>query len=186
MSLRNKRATFLIHQDISRLYSGATTVTQSSKGPSSSLIRVKTNQNQNYLNTPRQESECTIKLAEPFTQPPPALDEVSTTKKITANILGISNVNKYNYCNCAKKVAIKGKLTFCGNCKMSQKSSTCHVQWSFRLYIQNCAKPKLKLHLHVYGEQVMNKLFAMYGIHETSSEDEILESLLDIEVWHPV
>ena len=71
-------------------------------------------------------------------------------------------------------------LSFCGNCKMSQKSSTCHIQWSFRPYIQNCAKPKLKLHLHVYGEQVMNKLFAMYGIHETS-EDEMLESLLDID-----
>ena len=59
-------------------------------------VRVKTNQNQKYLNTPRQESECTIELAEPFTEPLPALDEVSTTKEITANILGISSINKYN------------------------------------------------------------------------------------------
>ena len=141
---------------------------------------MKTNQNQKYLNTPRQESECTIELAEPFTEPLPALDEVSTTKEITANILGISSINKNNSCcNCAKKDAIKGKLAFCKNCKMSQKSSTCHVQWSLKLYVQDCAEPKL--HLYVYGEQVVKKLFTVSGIHETSSEDNVLEKLFDID-----
>ena len=40
-----------------------------------------------------------------------------------------------------KKVAIKGKVAFCENCKMSQKSAACNVQWSLRLYVE---KPRGK------------------------------------------
>ena len=64
---------------------------------------------------------------------------------------------------------------------MSQKSSTCHVQRSLKLYVQDCAEPKQKLHLYVYGEQVVKKLFTVSGIHETSSEDNVLEKLFDID-----
>ena len=77
-------------------------------------VRVKLSQDQKYLNTPKQESECTIETAEPFTEPLPVLDEVSTCKEIISSIIGISSVNKYSSCcTCAKKVTIKGNLAFC-------------------------------------------------------------------------
>ena len=80
-------------------------------------LRVKVSQNQRHLNTPRQESECTITPVQLFKEKLPAIDEVSTTKEITANILGTSNINKFNSCcSCAKKVTSKGKLAFCGQC----------------------------------------------------------------------
>lgn len=66
-------------------------------------VRVKVSQDQKYLNTPKQESECTIQSAEPFTEPLPVLDEVSTCKEMVGSIIGISNVNKYSSCcTCAK------------------------------------------------------------------------------------
>ena len=38
-------------------------------------LRVKVSQNQMYLNTPKQEDECVITSAEPFTKPLPSVDE---------------------------------------------------------------------------------------------------------------
>ena len=146
-------------------------------------LRLKKNADQRYLNTPKQESECTIEEAEPFKDSLPTVDEVSTSKEITARILGISSINKYSSCcHCMKKVTIKGKVAFCNNCKMSQKSNTCKIQWSLRLYVENQEQGKTKVNLSVYGQQIVSKLFALSGLHEEATEDEVLEKLLDIDI----
>ena len=89
-------------------------------------VRVKISQDQKYLNTPKQESECIIESAEPFKETLPVVDEVSTSKEVISSIIGISNVNKYSSCcTCAKKVTIKGKLAYCERCKMTQKLREC-------------------------------------------------------------
>lgn len=144
-------------------------------------VRIKVNQGQKYLNTPKQENECTIDFAAPFEQPPCTLDEVATTKDLIASILGISNINKYHSCaNCLKKVAIKGTLAFCSHCKMSQKASACDLQWCFKIYVQNQDDPTSKIHLNVFGKQIVNKMFTLAGIQDNSSEDEVLECLLNM------
>ena len=44
------------------------------------------------LNTPKQQTECTIQEVEPFKTPLPKLDKISTSKEITARVLGISTL----------------------------------------------------------------------------------------------
>lgn len=61
-------------------------------------LRVKGNADQQYLNTPKQQTECTIEEVEPFTTPLPRLDKISTSKEITAHILGVSSINEYSSC----------------------------------------------------------------------------------------
>ena len=55
-------------------------------------LRVKGNADQKYLNTPKQQTECTIQEVEPFKTPLPKLDKISTSKEITARVLGISTL----------------------------------------------------------------------------------------------
>ena len=57
-------------------------------------LTVQGNADQKYLNTPKQQTECTIEEVEPFKTPLPKLDKISTSKEITARILGISSINK--------------------------------------------------------------------------------------------
>lgn len=119
-------------------------------------VRVKVSQDQKYLNTPKQESECTIESAEPFTEPLPMLEEISTSKEIIGSIIRVNNIDKYSSCcTCAKKVTIKGKIAFCDKCKMSQKLTACNMQWSLRILVQNQDNPKPKVNLNVYGHQIV-------------------------------
>lgn len=135
-------------------------------------VRVKVKQDQKYLITPRQESECIIESAEPFTEQLPTLDEVSTSKEI-----GLTNINKYSSCcTCAKKVAVKGKPAFCDKCKMSQKLTACTLQWTFRTLVQTEDTPKQKVDLNIYGQQIVQKLFTMCEIKETTSKDKAVGS----------
>ena len=146
-------------------------------------VRLKVKQDQRYLNTPNQESECTIKSADPFTEPLPTLDEISTSKEIIGNIIGLTNINKYHSCcTCAKKVTVKGNLAFCDRCKMSQKLTACSLQWTFRILVQTEDTPKQKVNLNVYGQQIVQKLFTMCEITETASEDEAVEAILNTEL----
>lgn len=141
-------------------------------------VRVKVNQGQKYLNTPKPENECTIDFADAFEQPPSTLDEVATAKDFITSILGISNINKYHSCaNCLKNVTIKGTLAFCSHCKMSQKASACDLQWSSKIYAQN--------HINVFGKQIVNKMFALAEIHNNPSENEVLECLLNMPLVTP-
>ena len=142
-------------------------------------VRVKISQDQKYLNTPKQESECIIKSAEPFKETLPVVDEVSTSKEVIGSIIGISNVNKYSSCcTCAKKVTIKGKLAYCERCKMTQKLSACSMQWSFKIVIHTEDNPRQKINLNIYGQQMVQKLFTICEITEAASEDEAEVAIL--------
>ena len=57
-------------------------------------LTVQGNADQKYLNTSKQQTERTIEEVEPFKTPLPKLDKISTSKEITARILGISSINK--------------------------------------------------------------------------------------------
>ena len=50
-------------------------------------VRVKISQDQKYLNTPKQESKCIIKSAEPFKETLPVVDEVSTSKEVIGSTI---------------------------------------------------------------------------------------------------
>lgn len=53
---------------------------------------MKGNADQKYLNTLKQQTQCRIEQVEPVTTPLPTLDEISTSKEITAHILGINRL----------------------------------------------------------------------------------------------
>ena len=147
-------------------------------------VRVKISQDQKYLNTPKQESECIIESAEPFKETLPVVDEVSTSKEVIGSIIGINNVNKYSSCcTCAKKVTIKGKLAYCERCKMTQKLSACGVQWSFKIVVHTEDNPRQKINLNIYGQQMVQKLFTICEITETASEDEAEVAILNTELF---
>ena len=147
-------------------------------------VRVKISQDQKYLNTPKQESECIIESAEPFKETLPVVDEVSTSKEVIGSIIGINNVNKYSSCcTCAKKVTIKGKLAYCERCKMTQKLSACGVQGSFKIVVHTKHNPRQKINLNIYGQQMVQKLFTICEITETASEDEAEVAILNTELF---
>ena len=147
-------------------------------------VRVKISQYQKYLNIPKQESDCIIESAEPFKETLPVVDEVSTSKEVIGSIIGINEVNKYSSCcTCAKKVTIKRKLAYCGRCKMTQKLSASSVQWSFKIVVHTEDNPRQKIKLNIYGGQMVQKLFTIFEITETASEDEAEVAILNTELF---
>ena len=144
-------------------------------------LRVKVSQNQMYLNTPKQEDECAITSAEPFTQPLPSVDEESTTKEILASMVGVYGINKYKACRtCSKKVTTKENLSFCEKCKLSQKTSKCTTEWFLRICVETTSRPVENIRLSLYND-VATKLFSLCKLEGEPTDDEIMESILELD-----
>ena len=75
---------------------------------------------------------------------------------------------------------MKGKLAFCENCKMSQKSSRCNTQWYLRIYVEVNADPQKKLRLSVFNDAV-KKLQNLCKLVEMPSEESLIESILELD-----
>ena len=100
-------------------------------------------------------------------------------KDSTAEILSVTDTNKYHCCcSCKKKVTVNKKFATCTNRRMTMKLTHCNLQWSLKLYIQQSNK----IRLSVYN-QVLNKLLEICHINpSTTTDDEIIESVLDLEL----
>ena len=61
------------------------------------------------------------------------------------------------------------------------KISSWNHQWFLKLYVQDSTKPETKFRLAVFHNEV-KKLFLMYNIDTSASEEEVLEKLLDLEL----
>ena len=57
-------------------------------------VRVKVTKDQRYLNTPKNDTECTIEPAEPFPEQLPTVEVLSTIEEVVADIIGVSNIAK--------------------------------------------------------------------------------------------
>ena len=144
-------------------------------------VRVKVMNEEKYLNTPKNEDECTISLVANFDENLKPVQNISAAKQITANIIGVTKINNYLCCcSCNESVSIKGKIACCTNCGMFMKISSCNHQWFLKLYIQDSTKPDTKFRLAVFHNEV-KKLFLMCNI-DTSASEEVLEKLLDLEL----
>lgn len=144
-------------------------------------VRVKVTKSERYVNTPKSECECTITPADPFTESLPDVEAVSTISEITANILGVSNAVKSMCCFCCgKKVAMKGKLAFCESCKMCQKLESCKMQWYVRICVEKVRVPEQRLRLTAFND-VSNQLLEICNLPPTSSEEELTESILQLD-----
>lgn len=144
-------------------------------------IRIRKNQGQTYLNTPKQENECTIEPTQPFEETLCQVDVPTTTNDITASIIGVESVSQNFTCGkCSKRVNIKGKLAICGSCKMTQKKDRCELVWSFKLYVEDKRENK-KIHLYAYNQSVVHKIFHIGQLDDSSSEDDILCALLELD-----
>ena len=145
-------------------------------------VRLREYQGEKYLNTPKQEEECTINLVEPFMEPLHATDVVNTTAELTATIIAVNNINKYQSCiNCSKKVTIKGKRALCDSCKLTQKATACPIQWSFKLIVQCQQDPTSKTTLYVYGKNIVEKIFSLANVDEDATEDDLLDNLFEMD-----
>ena len=123
-------------------------------------LRVKLSQGQMYLNTPKQEDECVITSAEPFTENLPAVELQSTTKEIVVSIQGVYGITKYKACHsCSKKVSVK-KLAFCESCKLTLKASKCTTNWFLRIYVELTSIPVQRFCLSLYNDAAI-KLFKL-------------------------
>lgn len=142
-------------------------------------LRLKAQRSERYLNTPKNEEECTITSAEPFQETLPVIDNISTVKEIIGDIIGVTSINKYLSCSaCSKKVTVKGKVAICEQCKMMQKTGACKSQWFLRIYVQSSTEQQ-KIRLSMYNDLV-HKLFNICSVAETSPEEEIVESILEL------
>ena len=82
-------------------------------------VRVKVMNEEKYLNTPKNEDECTISLVANFEENLKPVQNISDAKQITANIIGVTKINSYLCCcSCNKSVSIKGKIACCKNCRI--------------------------------------------------------------------
>ena len=65
---------------------------------------------------------------------------------------------------------------------MKMKLTGCNLQWSLKLYVQESNKPDHKLRLSVYND-IFVKLMEICSINTScTSDDEIIESILDLEL----
>ena len=143
-------------------------------------VRVKVTKDQRYLNTPKNDTECTIEPAEPFPEQLPTVEVLSTIKEVVADIIGVSNIAKTQCCcSCHKKVIIKGTLAFCQNCSMTQKVNHCKIQWYLRLLVETTQDPHQNLRLAVFSD-VANKLKNLCDLEHSASEQELTEAILDL------
>lgn len=62
---------------------------------------------------------------------------------------------------------------------MTQKKDACDVTWYFKLFVQSKQDGK-KVHLHVFNQSVVQKIFHMKDLTDDSSEDDILCALLEL------
>ena len=71
-----------------------------------------------------------------------------------------------------------------GNNKLqdSTEVNCLQVQWSHRLYVENQEERNTKINLNIHSQQIVSRLFALSGLHEEEEEDEVRETLLDIDV----
>ena len=85
-------------------------------------------------------------------------------------------------CSCDKSATTKGKIAIliCTNCTMSMKITSRNRQWFLKIYIQDSFIPETKIKLAVFHNEV-KKLFLICDIHDTASEDEVLENLNDTQ-----
>lgn len=65
---------------------------------------------------------------------------------------------------------------------MSQKTSLCPVHWSLKLFVQKQNNPDIKFHLNVFKQQVVKKIFSTNGLSEDTTEDVLIEKLLEKDV----
>lgn len=147
-------------------------------------VRVKVSNQERYLNTPKCEEECTIKMVAPFDEQLSSLPEkVSAVVELTANIVGVTDVMKYYSCfSCSKKVTTKGKVAFCNTCKMTLKLSSCSVQWFLKLLVEDPGKPDHKKRLLVYNDMVY-KIASICGFDLLQAEEnEMVEGILDFDL----
>ena len=74
-------------------------------------VRVKVAKGERYVNTPKNEDDCTITAAESFAKSLPVVEVVSAIKEVTANILGVSHATQSQCCcSCSKKVVFRVTL----------------------------------------------------------------------------
>lgn len=143
-------------------------------------MRVKVSQNQRYVNTPKQEDECVITTADPFTEALPPVDEQCATKESVVSIVGIYSINKYKSCrSCSKKVTVTEKLAFCDHCKLAQKTSKCNSEWFLRVYVET-SNPVEKIRLSLYND-VAIKLFNLCNLPAEPSDADIMEGILELD-----
>lgn len=97
-------------------------------------VRVKVINEERYLNTPKNENECTISSVAKFAETLHPVQNISASKDIVANIIGVINMNTYlTCCSCNNSVTTKGKIAICTNCSMSMKMTSCNRQWFLKI-----------------------------------------------------
>ena len=57
------------------------------------------------------------------------------------------------------------------------------MQWSFKIVVHTEDNPRQKINLNIYGQQMVQKLFKIYEITETASEDEAEVAIFNIELF---
>ncbi|XP_028408819.1 uncharacterized protein LOC114531404 [Dendronephthya gigantea] len=148
-------------------------------------LRLKFQNSERYLNTPKADEDCKISPTSAFKESLPAADMTSSVKEIMGSIIGVNSVSKHPTClSCSSKVIIKcsGQLAECSSCKMTTKLSMCKYQWFMRLLVQNAENTNERIHLSGFNSSV-EKLASVSKIDLVQiTEAELTEALLNLEM----
>lgn len=135
-----------------------------------------------YLNTPRND-DFKAEEVEPYAVPVAVYeDEVDTSMKVEAVIIGVQQASKSLCCNgCQKRTVeiVDPSKAVCNSCKLMQLPSTCDVSWSSRLLLKPQESHKnLHLKLDSNMTETLVQLLDPTFVLRSKTEDEIIMLIL--------
>ena len=145
-------------------------------------MRIKSTKYESYLNTPRNE-DFKAEEVEPFAVPVAVYeDEVDTSMKVEAVIIGVQQASKLlsgNGCQKHTVELVDPNKAVCNSCKLMQLPSTCDVSWSLRLLLKPQESHKnLHLRLDSNMTEALVKLLDPTFVLSSTTEDEITMLIL--------
>ena len=137
-------------------------------------LRVKTNKNERYLNTAKDEMFL-FQEVEPFQVPLVEVDPTNKTASITGKILAVQQVTNTIACITCNKTVVPfpdHTLGECQGCKLLQILSSCTSQWYIQVTVQSSTNPSLKRSVTLYSQKVMQLITPLKLKLNTDSTNE--------------
>ena len=145
-------------------------------------LRIKTSGKERFLNTAKSE-KFIFKETTPFQYPLVSVDEdflKITSATILCKVIGIQQIYQNLSCiSCQKKVVTQPGQEQCQSCNMTQLVSSCKVQRSARLLVEDTKDPNQHIHL-MFGNAHLNALLSSINPSLnmiTASEKDILSHI---------
>jgi hypothetical protein len=144
-------------------------------------LRVKDNQyKERYVNPPKDCNNYSVTVAESYQEQLPEAEVIPETLVVAqGNICGVSNIAKSKSCLlCGNRVIPKNdKIANCTKCRVTVKLQSCLHDWQLKIHVLTSQNKTVRL--SVFNSEI-GLLFSLCDLDPTCTEDDLLESLLQL------